>query len=157
MKREKYILLETKSVAKRKEIVQANYVKNSLIFVYGFILACTFSVFSNLFISANKRVPKNRFFHRHLYSNYSQSIVIIYSIYSISIVNLYSPGLHFGFICRSSVVHLSFSRYSVYSKSNFIQTISIVVWLVNPIALHLGRPPPKNQHINKKPPTAIGG
>lgn len=89
-----------------------------------------------------KSPSKNRFFHSRLYSIYSHSIVILYSFHSHSIVNLYSSGLHLGIIRRSSVVYLSFCSASEYSQYILIQTYSIVFRLENPIALHLGRPPP---------------
>lgn len=85
---------------------------------------------------------QNRFFHSHLYSIYSHSTVIPYSLYSHSIVNLYSFGLCLVFICRSARHHLPFSFRSVNSQYILIQTYSIVFRLVNPKALHLGRPPP---------------
>lgn len=157
MKGEKYILLVTSAVAKRKESDWANYAKNILILVYGFVLALSLSVFSLNIVSSNSRFSKKRFFYSRSKSIYSRNIVLVYSVYSKSKVYLNSFRLSPSLICTSSHVHLSFSKYSEYSDRLVNQTDFIVIRLVNLIALHLGRPPPKTQVSNKKPPIAVGG
>ena len=105
--------------------------------------------------SVNRAVSGFRILHTRLYLIYTKSILKLYSNHTESILNIYSIYTRLPFSCRSSVSHLTLTRYSVYIRSILFQSGFILVQYINPLALHLGRPPPV--YVYKKTPDGNQG